>query len=84
MSAVVDGTLVPMSALADLTDWAAVKKVGGTICISGPCWVHVMVFQYNKLSGDPIIKEMQSDPTREHRLIDNIVVSFVAMKSVSG
>ena len=43
-----------------------------------------MAFQYNKLGGDPIIKETQNDPAREHRLIDNIVVSFVAMKSVSG
>jgi EKC/KEOPS complex subunit CGI121/TPRKB len=65
MSTVVQGTLVPMSALADLTDWVAVKK-------------------YNKLGGDPIIKEIQDDPTREHSLIDNIVVSLVAMKSVSG
>lgn len=34
MSAVVQGTLVPMSALADLTDWVAVKKVGGFVCTS--------------------------------------------------
>jgi len=65
MTAVVEGTLVPMSALASLTDWVAVKK-------------------YNKLGGDPIIKEIQNDPAHEHRLIDNIVVSLVAMKSVSG
>jgi EKC/KEOPS complex subunit CGI121/TPRKB len=82
MSTVVQGTLVPMSALADLTDWVAVKKVGGSICTSKLCWLHV--FQYNKLGGDPIIKEIQDDPTREHSLIDNIVVSLVAMKSVSG
>ncbi|KAI9466554.1 CGI-121-domain-containing protein [Lactarius psammicola] len=44
----------------------------------------VAVKKYNKLGGDPIIKEIQNDPAREHRLIDNIVVSFVAMKSVSG
>lgn len=84
MSAVVQGTLVPMSALADLTDWVAVKKVGGSVCASRLFWVHVLVFQYNKLGGDPIIKEIQDDPAREHRLLDNIVVSFVAMKSVSG
>ncbi|KAH9007272.1 CGI-121-domain-containing protein [Lactarius hatsudake] len=65
MSAVIEGTLVPMSALAGLTDWVAVKK-------------------YNKLGGDPFIKEIQNDPAHEHHLIDNIVVSFVAMKSVSG
>ena len=30
MSAVVEGTQVPISQLTDLTDWTAVKKVGGT------------------------------------------------------
>ncbi|KAH9056401.1 CGI-121-domain-containing protein [Lactarius vividus] len=65
MSAIVEGTIVPTSALAGLTDWVTVKK-------------------YNKLGGDPFIKEIRNDPAHEHRLIDNIVVSFVAMKSVSG
>ena len=43
-----------------------------------------MVFQYNKLGGDPIIKELHNDLVRERHQIDNIVVSLVAMKSVSG
>lgn len=30
MSAVVEGTQVPIAELAGLTDWAAVKKVGGS------------------------------------------------------
>ncbi|KAI0273122.1 CGI-121-domain-containing protein [Russula aff. rugulosa BPL654] len=64
MSAVVEGTHVPISQLADLTDWIAVKK-------------------YNKLNADPVIREAQNDPTREHHLIDNIVISLVAMKSVA-
>ncbi|KAI0250507.1 CGI-121-domain-containing protein [Lactifluus subvellereus] len=64
MSAVVEGTQVPIAELAGLTDWTAVKK-------------------YHKLNGDLFIKEIQSDPAREHHLIDNIVVSFVAMKSVA-
>jgi hypothetical protein len=41
------------------------------------CW------QYNKLNADPVIREAQNDPTREHHLIDNIVISLVAMKSVA-
>jgi len=65
MSAVVDGTQVPLSELADLTDWVAVKK-------------------YNKLNGDLVVKESQNNPTHEHRIIDNIVVSLVAMKSVAA
>jgi hypothetical protein len=40
--------------------------------------------QYNKLNEDHFIKEMQNDPAREHHLIDNIVVSLVAMKSVAA
>ena len=84
MSAVVEGILVPMSALAGLTDWVAVKKVSGSIFTLGLSSVHAMVFQYNKLGGDPIIEEIQNDPAYEHHIIDNIVVSLVAMKSVSG
>jgi EKC/KEOPS complex subunit CGI121/TPRKB len=64
MSAVVEGTQVPISQLTGLTDWTAVKK-------------------YNKLNADPVIREAQNDPTREHHLIDNIVISLVAMKSVA-
>lgn len=33
MSAVVEGTQVPLSELAELTDWVAVKKVGVIICV---------------------------------------------------
>jgi len=65
MSAVVDGPHVPISELAGLTDWIAVKK-------------------YNKLNGDPVIRETENNPTREHNLIDNIVVSLVAMKTVAA
>jgi EKC/KEOPS complex subunit CGI121/TPRKB len=65
MSAAVEGTQVPMSQLASLTDWVSVKK-------------------YNKLNVDPVIREAQNNPAREHHLIDNIVVSLVAMKSVAA
>lgn len=33
MSAVVEGTQVPISQLTGLTDWIAVKKVGGPVFI---------------------------------------------------
>jgi hypothetical protein len=81
MSAVVEGTQVPISQLTDLTDWIAVKKVGrlslSLICSQFAFW------QYNKLNADPVIREAQNDPTREHHLIDNIVISLVAMKIVA-
>jgi len=35
MSAVVEGTQVPLSELVELTDWVAVKKVGVIICVVG-------------------------------------------------
>jgi hypothetical protein len=38
--------------------------------------------QYHKLNTEPAIKEAVDDPGREHAIVDNIVVSTVAMKSV--
>jgi len=63
MNGVIEGTQAPISELADLTDWIAVKK-------------------YNKLNGDLVIRETRNDPDLEHCLINDIVVSLVAMKSV--
>ncbi|KAI0302933.1 CGI-121-domain-containing protein [Russula brevipes] len=63
MNGVIEGTQAPISELADLTDWIAVKK-------------------YNKLNGDLVTRETRNDPDLEHCLINNIVVSLVAMKSV--
>jgi EKC/KEOPS complex subunit CGI121/TPRKB len=83
MRAIVEGAQVPLSELASLTDWAAVKKVGVNLCAS-PIGTHLTRRQYNKLNGDLVIRETQNDPTREHHLIDNIVVSLVAMKSVAA
>ena len=40
--------------------------------------------QYHKLNAEPAIKEAACDRGREHAIIDNIVVSSVAMKSVMG
>jgi hypothetical protein len=81
MTAVVKGTPAPISELAGLTDWSVVKKVGGSTIFR----VHWFMWgQYNKLNGDPFIKERQNDPVHEHHLIDNIVVSLVAMKSVAA
>jgi len=46
----------------------------------------IAVKKYNKLNGDLAIREAQrhSDPTSEHHLIDEIVISLVAMKSVAA
>jgi hypothetical protein len=47
MNAVVEGTLVPISELASLTDWTAVKKVGGST-IPRSALVHVGAVQQIK------------------------------------
>jgi Kinase binding protein CGI-121 len=82
MCAVVEGTLVPISELEGLTDWIAVKKASGLSIfrvIPNPTRR-----QYNKLNGDLAIREAQRDPKSEHHLIDEIVISLVAMKSVAA
>ncbi|KAI8984890.1 CGI-121-domain-containing protein [Trametes punicea] len=63
MSSVVDGTLTPLDQLAQITDWATVKK-------------------YHKLNGEPALKEVADDPNQERMIVDEIVTSSVAMKSV--
>lgn len=40
------------------------------------------VLQYNKLSNEVAVKEAANDPKLEHMIVDEIVVSSVAMKSV--
>ncbi|KIY69039.1 CGI-121-domain-containing protein [Cylindrobasidium torrendii FP15055 ss-10] len=62
---IVDGTLVPASTLAGITDWAKVKK-------------------YYKLNNDPALTATKTDEEEQHAVIDNIVTSSVAMKSVTG
>ncbi|KIM42761.1 hypothetical protein M413DRAFT_18501 [Hebeloma cylindrosporum] len=42
------------------------------------------VKKYHKLNNEVAIKEVANDPLRERRIVDNIVVSSVAMKSVMG
>jgi len=48
MSAVVEGTQVPISQLTGLTDWIAVKKVGGPIFILGLLSIFVLAVQQIK------------------------------------
>ncbi|KAI0057743.1 CGI-121-domain-containing protein [Artomyces pyxidatus] len=42
------------------------------------------VKKYYKLNGEPAIKEVAQDPEREREIVDNIIVSSVAMKSVQA
>ncbi|PPQ73107.1 hypothetical protein CVT26_014728 [Gymnopilus dilepis] len=40
--------------------------------------------KYHKLNNELAIKEAANNPSREHAVVDNIVVTSVAMKSVMG
>ncbi|KAJ6508625.1 kinase binding protein CGI-121-domain-containing protein [Mycena sanguinolenta] len=42
------------------------------------------VKKYHKLGGEAIIRDAKDDPELEHAIVDGIVVSSVAMKSISG
>jgi EKC/KEOPS complex subunit CGI121/TPRKB len=76
MKEVIDGTLVPFTELGVVTDWSSIKKV----CVIFPpvrsLFTHLLL-KYHKLNGEAAIKG-----SKEHEIIDNIVVSSVAMKSV--
>ena len=48
MSAVVEGTQVPISQLTSLTDWTTVKKVGGPIFILDMLSIFVLAVQQIK------------------------------------
>ena len=39
--------------------------------------------QYHKLGADRALKDAGSDVEREHRVVNNIVTSMVAIKSVA-
>ncbi|KAF8897126.1 kinase binding protein CGI-121-domain-containing protein [Infundibulicybe gibba] len=63
MAGCVNGRIVRISALRDLTDWSAIKK-------------------YHKLNNDVAVINARGDHRLEYDIIDNIVVSSVAMKCV--
>jgi hypothetical protein len=45
MKGVIEGTQVPISELADLTDWITVKKVRGSTHVSVPPSIHPLAVQ---------------------------------------
>ena len=83
INAVVSGKLSPLEELSTITDWASVKKA-----INCRLTAHRMLInsngQYYKLNNEPALKAVAKDPSRERSVIDEIVTSSVAMKSVMG
>ncbi|KAL1939614.1 hypothetical protein VTO73DRAFT_9647 [Trametes versicolor] len=65
MQKVVEGTLVSLDELSDITDWTSIKK-------------------YYKLNGEAAVKAAAKDTPRERAIVNEIVTSSVAMKSVMG
>ena len=83
MRAVVVGDLVPLGNLSSITDWAAIKKVSLWSSFAGAALIDLRV-QYYKLNGEPALKAVVQDQTQERRVIEKIVISSVAMKSVAA
>ena len=83
MKEVIDGTLVPFTELRYVTDWSSIKKVCVNLFIyfSQPFdrYSPNFLLKYHKLNGEAAIK---GSSNKEHEIIDNIVVSSVAMKCV--
>jgi hypothetical protein len=80
MKAVVNGEETPLEHISQFTDWSSVKKVSGPCLSASP--PTLMVLQYHKLNDEPAIKAASKDTQAEHALVDDFVVSGVAMKSV--
>ena len=83
MQAAVDGILSPLSELSKITDWPSIRKVGS--CLFSPyrlCFTQRSCDQYNKLNGEPALQVAGTDVQRQQSIIDEIVTSSVAMKSV--
>ncbi len=76
-----EATLSPFFELETVTDWASIKRVR-LVYIAWSLFNSRL--QYYKLNGEVIIKEAAKDPPKEHAIIDEIVTSSVAMKSVMG
>lgn len=72
-----DGILVPLVELEYVTDWPSVKNVCVLDIFTIQSVFTYFFLKYHKLNGEVAIKG-----SREREIINNIVVSSVAMKSV--
>jgi len=77
MKEVIDGTLEPLAELENVTDWSSIKKVYVVNFCPFKSLFTYFFLKYHKLNGEAAIKG-----SKEREIIDNIVVSSVAMKSV--
>jgi EKC/KEOPS complex subunit CGI121/TPRKB len=82
MCDIVRGHIVPFQALGRMTDWLVIKKVCSDRSLVNTTSKISSSFQHYKLDSELALKEVQGNLDRERFIIDNIVVSSVAMKSV--
>lgn len=76
---IVDGKNSPLSRLSEITDWTVVKKV----CDMRQSPSHLSPLeQFHKLNSELAIQYIR-DAATANAVIDEIVISTVAMKSVS-
>ena len=82
MKSIVTGDLVSSNALPDITDWAAIKKA--SVCLSRHSIrvADMSSLQHYKLNGDPAVAALEKDQSKQKAVVDELVTSFVAMKSV--
>ena len=80
MTSVVDGNLISIDGLSAITDWASLKKVRRRGALF-PLLAY-MSLQYYKLNTDPALAKATNDVDVQHSVVDELVTSYVAMKSV--
>lgn len=74
--------MVPLDSLKDVTDWAAIKKVGARLELIKLYHHSALLFQYHRLNGEPCIRNVKGGFADERARITNIVISSVATKNV--
>ena len=80
MEDVVDGELVCMNELSSITDWASLKRV--CHLLRKLYFPPLRWSQYYKFNTDPAVSALAQDTEKQHVVVDELVTSFVAMKSV--
>ena len=82
MKEVVEGDLIVLDRLKEITDWSSIRKVCQVQGSAHICSSQNDFSQYYKLNNDTAVSALQKNPARQNAVVDELVTSFVAMKSV--
>lgn len=80
MRKVVDGELDLVANIYQVTDWQSVIKASDPCSLVPSTWLNVD--QDYKIDTDSVYKDFTGGTPEERAIIDNIVISSVAMKSI--